>query len=37
MTEQIEIPRAFATGGDVAGKRVVITGAGSGIGWTPRR
>ncbi len=32
MTEQIEIPRAFPVGGDVAGKRVVITGAGRGLG-----
>jgi NAD(P)-dependent dehydrogenase (short-subunit alcohol dehydrogenase family) len=32
MTEQIEIPRAFPGGGDVAGKRVVITGAGRGLG-----
>ena len=33
MTEQIEIPESFAGPGDVAGKRVVITGASRG----PRR
>jgi NAD(P)-dependent dehydrogenase (short-subunit alcohol dehydrogenase family) len=32
MTEQIAIPEAFARAGDVAGKRVVITGAGRGLG-----
>jgi NAD(P)-dependent dehydrogenase (short-subunit alcohol dehydrogenase family) len=32
MSEQIEIPPAFPTGGDVTGKRVVITGAGRGLG-----
>jgi NAD(P)-dependent dehydrogenase (short-subunit alcohol dehydrogenase family) len=32
MAEQIQIPRTFASGGDVAGKRVVITGAGRGLG-----
>jgi NAD(P)-dependent dehydrogenase (short-subunit alcohol dehydrogenase family) len=32
MTEQIEIPRTFAGGGDVTGRRVVITGAGRGLG-----
>jgi NAD(P)-dependent dehydrogenase (short-subunit alcohol dehydrogenase family) len=32
MTEQIEIPGAFPRGGDVAGRRVVITGAGRGLG-----
>src|SRR4029453_10160534 len=32
MTEQIEIPGDFPRGGDVAGKRVVITGAGRGLG-----
>jgi NAD(P)-dependent dehydrogenase (short-subunit alcohol dehydrogenase family) len=32
MAEQIEIPDAFPRGGDVAGKRVVITGAGRGLG-----
>jgi len=32
MAEQIEIPCAFPRGGDVTGKRVVITGAGRGLG-----
>ncbi len=32
MTEQIEIPGSFPSGGEVAGKRVVITGAGRGLG-----
>jgi NAD(P)-dependent dehydrogenase (short-subunit alcohol dehydrogenase family) len=32
MTEQIEIPGAFPRGNDVTGKRVVITGAGRGLG-----
>jgi NAD(P)-dependent dehydrogenase (short-subunit alcohol dehydrogenase family) len=32
MAEQIEIPGAFPPGGDVAGRRVVITGAGRGLG-----
>jgi NAD(P)-dependent dehydrogenase (short-subunit alcohol dehydrogenase family) len=32
MTEEIEIPSAFPVGGDVAGKRVVITGSGRGLG-----
>jgi 3-oxoacyl-[acyl-carrier protein] reductase len=32
MAEQIEIPRAFPVGGDVSAKRVVITGAGRGLG-----
>ena len=32
MAEQIQIPARFPTGGDVAGKRVVITGAGRGLG-----
>ena len=32
MTEEIEIPRVFPRGGDVAGKRVVITGASRGLG-----
>ena len=32
MTEQIEIPSDFPSGGDVTGKRVVITGAGRGLG-----
>lgn len=32
MTEQIEIPGSFPRGGDVTGKRVVITGAGRGLG-----
>jgi NAD(P)-dependent dehydrogenase (short-subunit alcohol dehydrogenase family) len=32
MVDQIEIPRAFPGRGDVAGKRVVITGAGRGLG-----
>jgi NAD(P)-dependent dehydrogenase (short-subunit alcohol dehydrogenase family) len=32
MTEQIEIPGSFPGGGDVTGKRVVITGAGRGLG-----
>jgi NAD(P)-dependent dehydrogenase (short-subunit alcohol dehydrogenase family) len=32
MTEQIEIPGSFPCGGEVTGKRVVITGAGRGLG-----
>src|SRR4051794_774671 len=32
MAEQIEIPDTFPRGGDVAGKRVVITGASRGLG-----
>jgi NAD(P)-dependent dehydrogenase (short-subunit alcohol dehydrogenase family) len=32
MTDQIEIPEAFAEAGNVAGKRVVITGASRGLG-----
>jgi NAD(P)-dependent dehydrogenase (short-subunit alcohol dehydrogenase family) len=32
MTEQIEIPGSFPGGGDVTGKRVVLTGAGRGLG-----
>src|SRR5262245_13749375 len=32
MTQQIEIPASFSGGGDVSGKRVVITGAGRGLG-----
>jgi NAD(P)-dependent dehydrogenase (short-subunit alcohol dehydrogenase family) len=32
MTEEIEIPGTFPVGGDVSGKRVVITGAGRGLG-----
>jgi NAD(P)-dependent dehydrogenase (short-subunit alcohol dehydrogenase family) len=32
MTEQIEIPDAFPSAADVAGKRVVITGASRGLG-----
>jgi NAD(P)-dependent dehydrogenase (short-subunit alcohol dehydrogenase family) len=32
MTEEIQIPRSFPHGGDVTGKRVVITGAGRGLG-----
>jgi NAD(P)-dependent dehydrogenase (short-subunit alcohol dehydrogenase family) len=32
MTVQIEIPDAFPASGDVSGKRVVITGAGRGLG-----
>jgi NAD(P)-dependent dehydrogenase (short-subunit alcohol dehydrogenase family) len=32
MTGQIEIPRSFPGGADVTGKRVVITGAGRGLG-----
>jgi len=32
MAEQIEIPCSFPRGGDVTGKRVVITGAGRGLG-----
>ena len=32
MTEQIEIPGAFPGASDVTGKRVVITGAGRGLG-----
>ena len=32
MTDQIEIPASFPDGSDVTGKRVVITGAGRGLG-----
>ena len=32
MAAQIEIPESFPTTGDVAGKRVVLTGAGRGLG-----
>src|SRR3954470_16954235 len=32
MTEEIEIPGSFPRGADVAGKRVVITGASRGLG-----
>jgi NAD(P)-dependent dehydrogenase (short-subunit alcohol dehydrogenase family) len=32
VAEQIEIPSRFPSGGDVAGKRVVITGASRGLG-----
>lgn len=32
MSEQIEIPRSLPQGGDVRGKRVVLTGAGRGLG-----
>jgi NAD(P)-dependent dehydrogenase (short-subunit alcohol dehydrogenase family) len=32
MAEQIEIPNAFPRGGDVSGKRVVVTGASRGLG-----
>ena len=32
MPEQIDIPTSFAGAGDVAGKRVVVTGAGRGLG-----
>src|SRR4029450_8631908 len=32
MTEEIEIPGSLPSGGDVHGKRVVITGAGRGLG-----
>src|SRR4051794_9112739 len=32
MTEEIEIPTSFPRGADVAGKRVVITGASRGLG-----
>ena len=32
MVEKIEIPGSFPHGGDVTGKRVVITGAGRGLG-----
>jgi NAD(P)-dependent dehydrogenase (short-subunit alcohol dehydrogenase family) len=32
MTEQIEIPDSFPDAGDVTGKRVVLTGAGRGLG-----
>jgi NAD(P)-dependent dehydrogenase (short-subunit alcohol dehydrogenase family) len=32
MREQIEIPASFPCGGDVSGKRVVLTGAGRGLG-----
>jgi len=32
MSDQIEIPESFPGAGDVAGKRVVITGAGRGLG-----
>jgi NAD(P)-dependent dehydrogenase (short-subunit alcohol dehydrogenase family) len=32
MTEEIEIPGSFPRGADITGKRVVITGAGRGLG-----
>jgi NAD(P)-dependent dehydrogenase (short-subunit alcohol dehydrogenase family) len=32
MTPDIEVPESFPTGGDVDGKRVVLTGAGRGLG-----
>ena len=32
MTDEIEIPASFPRGADVSGKRVVITGAGRGLG-----
>ena len=32
MTEQIEIPRSLPRGGDVQDKRIVLTGAGRGLG-----
>src|SRR3954451_21039846 len=32
MAEQIDIPLALPRGGDVDGKRVVLTGAGRGLG-----
>src|SRR4029077_9446803 len=32
MTAEIEIPDSFPASGDVTGKRVVITGAGRGLG-----
>ena len=32
MSEQIEIPDSFPASGEVAGKRVVVTGAGRGLG-----
>src|SRR5438045_5365791 len=32
MAEEIEIPRSFPAGGDVTGKRVVVTGASRGLG-----
>lgn len=32
MAEDIEVPGSFPRGGDVSGKRVVITGAGRGLG-----
>ena len=32
MSQQIEIPRPLPEGGDVRGKRVVLTGAGRGLG-----
>jgi NAD(P)-dependent dehydrogenase (short-subunit alcohol dehydrogenase family) len=32
MSEQIDVPRGFPEAGDVHGKRVVITGAGRGLG-----
>jgi NAD(P)-dependent dehydrogenase (short-subunit alcohol dehydrogenase family) len=32
MSEEIEIPRSWPSGGDVRGKRVVLTGAGRGLG-----
>jgi NAD(P)-dependent dehydrogenase (short-subunit alcohol dehydrogenase family) len=32
VAEEIEIPGSFPTGGDVGGKRVVLTGAGRGLG-----
>jgi NAD(P)-dependent dehydrogenase (short-subunit alcohol dehydrogenase family) len=32
MSDQMEIPNSFPTPGEVAGKRVVVTGAGRGLG-----
>jgi NAD(P)-dependent dehydrogenase (short-subunit alcohol dehydrogenase family) len=32
MAQQIKIPESFPAGADVTGKRVVITGAGRGLG-----
>src|SRR5580693_10296802 len=32
MSDQMEIPDSFPTPGEVAGKRVVVTGAGRGLG-----
>ena len=43
MSDQMEIPDSFPTPGEVAGKRVVVTGAGRGLGtllahaFSPRR